>query len=226
MKKIGWSVLLVFVLGGHTAYAQNFFWSLSGFEEGAVNQNLAVDVNDDPTGTVFLYYESNGQDIRQGMALDFSWDNNRVVGFTAAASVEADILFDTGTELVDIGRDRWGDAFGPANEVTSDNVMGFLAKNVVGSDGILDSNRPGVLVGGNDFVDSMFDTTANAFFIGSFDYEQLGNGVASLQIDGLVVHQGEELGAPFLDVTFSSVPEPNSLAIVLLGLPFLYRRKR
>ena len=58
---------------------------------------------------------------RHGFTLDFSWDVNGVVGFTAAETFEADILFGTGPVI----GSRYGDFSGPAGAVTSDNVDGI-----------------------------------------------------------------------------------------------------
>ena len=173
-----------------SAHGQNFFWSLDGFGEGAANEDLVIDGFSNPAGTIFLYYEASGQNITEGIDFDFSWlpsfGSSNVAEFTAADTFEADILLN-GT--IDLG-DRWGDAFGPASVVNSNEVLGFTTVNVVGGTGIQVENRPGVLDGnGLDFVDSLFDETANAFLVGSINYETNENiGASELLVSGIAVN--------------------------------------
>ena len=193
MRKLIGAVLLVCLLSGEFLFAQNFFWSLNGFEDGAVNQSLTINTNTNAAGKVFLYYADNGQDISDGIQLDFSWDRNGVVGFTAAETFEADLSL--GIACVS---DRWVDHFGAASEINSEFVNNFLAVNVVGGSGILTTNIPGVVdSNGLDFIDLLYDTTAEAFLVGSIDFESLGVGTAALQVDGLVVDDGVALDVPF-----------------------------
>ena len=202
------------------ASAQNFFWSLQGFEQGAVNSDLTVNTNANPAGTVFLYYFDNGQSITEGFHFDFFWDNDGVVAFTAAETFEADILLDIGTDLVDLD-DRWGDFSGPASDVTPNFVEGFLTVNVVGGTGIQPTNVPGVLDSlGLDFVDSLYDTTASAFLVGSIDYKTVSDGKTSLQRSG-----GYYVYASFNDLIFTGVPEPTSTFCLIITALLAVRRK-
>ena len=208
------------------ASAQNFFWSTADFETGATPTDNVNPFIDGTTGTVFLYYEAGGSNIIEGIDLDFSWDINGIVGFTAAETFDADILLNGEFDL----DDRWGDFTGPANEVSADAVDGFLTVNTINGSGILQQNIPGVLNGaGIDFVDTLFDTTANAFLVGSFDYEFLnfdvGN-LATLQVEGLVVNEGVDINGQFTNITFGVVPEPTSTGILALGLASLFVRRR
>ena len=185
-------VLSLFLLSSATA--QNFFWSFDAFGEGALNDDLVVNADKDPTETVNLYYHSNNQNIRQGFILDFLWDVNGVVGFTAAETFDAEvgIVTDSG-DFVALSN-RYGDGYGPAGSVTSDRVESFVGINVLNGDGILQENIPGVIGdAGLDLIDTLYDTTAEAFFIGTVDYEFLGIGVANIQFDGVVVDSGFDL---------------------------------
>lgn len=212
------------VLNCQIATGQNFFWSDLGLGDGAINDDATIETSVGATGTAYLYYESNGQDISDGLDLDFSWDVNDVIAFTAAETFEADII--AGDPAID---DRWGDAFGPAADVSPNDVTGFFAVNVVNGTGILESNIPGVLSGnyGIDFIDILFDQSAGAFLVGSVDYEALTAGITTLQVDGLVVNNGVNIGVPFSNLTFISVPEPTSAFLFsLLGVLSVAIRRR
>lgn len=205
--------------------AQNFFWSTLPFEAGAVSPQAVVNpLLDGPTGTVFLYYEAGGSNITEGLDLSFSWTVNGVVGFTAAETFDADITFGTNGPVL---FDRWGDFSGPANVVNFNEVTGFLTINLTSGTGIQQANIPGNLdQNGIDFVDTLYDTTANAFLIGSIDYEFLGPGIALLQADGLVL-DGVDIGASFASIQFGNLPEPSTAGMLVLGLfGFAAQRRR
>ena len=223
-------VLAIMAMSVSSVSAQNFFWSTLDFGQGAVNGDLTIDAEVGDTGTVFLYYNDNGQSITEGIDLNFGWDVTGVAGFTAAETFEADILLgDNGPDL----DDRWGDAFGPAGDVTQDTVSGFITVNVVNGTGIQVENIPGNLNGqGFDFIDTLYDQSASAFQVGSFSYEALANGTASItdnEISGLVVDGGADIGAAFNSVTVNvgaAIPEPTSAGILACGLFGLVARRR
>lgn len=223
-------VLAIMAMSVSSVSAQNFFWSTLDLGQGAANADLTIDANVGDTGTVYLYYNDNGQNITEGIDLDFGWDVTGVAGFTAAETFEADItLGPMGPDL----NDRWGDQFGPAGNVTQDAVTGFTTINVVSGTGIQVANIPGNLDGsGFDFIDTLYDESASAFQIGSFDYEALADGTASItenEISGLVVDGGADIGASFNSVTVNVgavVPEPTSAGILACGLFGLVARRR
>ena len=223
LRRMTTAIVLLLGLTGSLS-AQNFFWSLQGFGEGAINSDLVVSAPTAPSNTVNLYYDSNGQDIVEGFNLDFSWDNNGVIGFTAAETFDADITFGPAGPVLS---QRWGDFAGPAvGDVTSDFVNGFITVNLVSGTGILESNIPGVLdPNGFDFVDTLYDQSAEAFLIGSFDFEVLSFGEASIIVNGLVVNGGVDLNSPFSGLTFT-VPEPSAATLLVIGLAGLTRRRR
>lgn len=216
-------VLAIVTMSASSVFAQNFFWSTVGFENGAVNGNFVINTNFAPaTGDVYLYYSPNGQNITVGFDLDFSWTDDDVVAFTAAETFEADITL--GVDGPDLN-DRWGAQFGPAGEVTPNAVSTFAAINIVDGTGIQVGNIPGVLENGIDFVDTLYDTTAEAFLIGSISYEILDPGITSLRVSGLVVDNAD-IGASFSSLEFFA-PEPSSAGILALGLVgFVARRRR
>ena len=215
-----------------SATAQNFFWSFDGFGEGALNDDLVVNADENPTGTVNLYYHSNNQNITEGFILDFLWDVNGVVGFTAAETFDAEVGLVTDSGDFVALSNRYGDGFGPAGSVTSDRVEFFVGINVVNGTGISEVNIPGVIDGnGLDFIDTLYDTSAEAFFIGTIDYEFLGAGVANIQFDGVAVDGGSDLlstGAVSTNgLTFvSGVPEPAAASLLSLGLTVILTSRR
>lgn len=198
-----------------TISAQNFFWSDVGFEQGAINNDLVINANSNPSGTVYLYYNSNGADVRDAVDVNLSWGEDGIIGFTAAETFEADITFGIDGPLIN---QRWGDFAGTDPDLTS-NFATLLAVNVVSGQGIRDANIPGVVDdNGIDFVDTLYDTSAGAFLVGSFDFEVLSFGGTDLLVDAVISDGVAGLQPRFSELHFSIVPEPSATILVLLGL--------
>ncbi len=211
-------VLAVVAMSVSSVSAQNFFWSTAGFGEGAVNGDFEATVQQGATGTTHLYYAPNGQNVTEGLDLDFSWDNSGVMSFTAAETLDFDLSF-MGAPL----GVRWGDFAGPAESVTADAVTGFLTVNVVAGEGMQIANIPP----GMPLIDEGYDESAGAFWVGTFDWSADGQGTASIVIDNaLVVDGGQDIGATFNSFTVNVVPEPAAASVLALGLVGLVARRR
>lgn len=211
--------------------AQNFFWSQSGFEEGAINGDLIVDQFANPSGTVFLYYQPEGQGITEGIDFDFSISPLSSVEFTAAETFEAEILLGLGGPQLD---NRWGDGFRPAFDVAASDITGFAAFNVVNGTGIQPENIPGELTpNGLDFVDTLYDVSANAFLVGSFDYQtRAGNfpsvGLNDVFASGFVGDINVTNHSPFARLQFfgATIPEPGTAGLLTIGLAVVCTGRR
>ncbi len=211
-------VLAIVAMSVSSASAQNFFWSTAGFGEGAVEGDNTATLAIGDTATAHLYYSPNGQNITEGLDLDFSWDTSGIAGFTAAETLDFDLTF-MGAGL----GVRWGDFAGPAESVTADAVTGFLTVNVVAGEGIQIENIPP----GMPLIDEGYDESASAFFVGTFDFEANAQGSTSLVIDNaLVVDGGSDIGATFSSFTVNVVPEPSTASVLVCGLVGLVARRR
>ena len=200
------------------ANAQNFFWSQADLDGNVAESDLTIAAEVGDAGTAFLYYSPNGQNIQDGMDVDFSWSSSGAVGFTAATTFD----FNVTIQSQSIGM-RWGDFAGSALAVTQDAVEGFFAKNVVSGQGIVAEYSAN---GGGPFLDE--GSVGDFFQIGSIEWEALSSGSANLVIDNALVSDGIDIGATFSNLTISvGVPEPVTSGILVLSIVgCLIRRKR
>lgn len=205
--------------------AQNFFWSTSDLGGTVVEQDLVIDAMAGDTGRAFLYYNPNGQDVREGIDLDFSWDTSGVAAFTAAETLEYDVTIMGNPFGV-----RWGDFVGPAETVSADAVTGFLTVNVVAGSGILTDQSEAAA---GLFLDT--GSQGDFFQLGHFDWSATADGTANLQLDNaLVVDGGADIGETFSGLTINVggggggpvVPEPTTASILGIGLIGLVARRR
>ena len=117
------------MLGISQASAQNFFWSEFDLGQGGVVEgDLNIDAEIGDTGTAYLWYSPNGQDVFEGLDLDFSWETSGTVAFNSATTFDYDIVLRDSPEVV-LGQ-RWSDFTGDAELVEENTVEGFLAINV------------------------------------------------------------------------------------------------
>ena len=83
------SLVLAISAIANLALAQqaDFFWSTQDLNSGAVNQPLLLDLDLGETGSLYLYYTSNGPsdlDINVGAMLDIATSQPGIIRFTGA----------------------------------------------------------------------------------------------------------------------------------------------
>ena len=201
------------------AGGQEFFWSDHSFLGGAVNENFQLVTTPGESGRLYLYYEAFGQDITEGIDLDFSWNRSGVAGFAAAATVDFDIY----VAVVNAGK-RWGDFSGQAQSVQQNEVHGFLAANVIQGYGIQhDFNGVDSI-----FSDAGYDDSNDSFLVGYIDWFAIESGETFLRIDDSVIaNLGQNIDVSFKGLSVRVVPETSSsLVAALLLFCINFRRYR
>ena len=170
---------LVFSAGN--CFAQtDFFLSLNDLNSGATNEELVAELAPGASGSIFVYYTTNGpanSDIDTGAFVDIAASGQEVI-FTDAEVLNFPItLF--GSELAV----RW-EMPQPA-QVSQNSVSGIGALNLFSGEGILESNN------GSTFglIDEGYDAGADAFQYGRIDFEIAPDAVPGTTID-LVLSAG------------------------------------
>ena len=142
-----------------------FFWSATGLGMGSENNSNPVgEFAAGSSGSLYLYYDPMFSEIDNGAFLDIATSDDEVIEFSAAESLEFDIVFG-GVATVGV---RWGDAVGETGEVESNFVDELGALNVFSGSGMLLENT------GPDFVDQGFDFGVNSFLFARVDFEVVG----------------------------------------------------
>ena len=217
-------VLAVVAMSASSVFAQgDFFWSTSALNSGATNSAAEVTGEVGDTGSLYLYYSTANSELDTGAGLDLSFTSNGIVEFTGAQTFDFEVALTDNPDVV-LGA-RWGDAFGPAGEVSGDAVTGLNAFTVVAGDGIINGNN-----GDGTFLDLGFDQGADAFLFAEVTYELVADG--STGIDTVagsigIVHDGATVNPAFGAANFTvGVPEPTSAGLLALGLVGLVARRR
>ena len=171
------SIVLIVLHLVPTSYAQetDFFWSLSDLNGGAQNMPLEMEVETGDTGSLFLYYTSNGPsdlDINIGALLDVAPSRTGVIRFTNAVTFNFPILV---AGQKGFGN-RWTQDSGAAALGASGNV-GTVTDSFINEWGAFTFFGNGMedftAIGG-DFVDAGYDEAAGAFLFGRIDFEVVG----------------------------------------------------
>jgi len=225
------TVLTVFAICVGSAFGQgDFFWSTSDLNSGAANSDPFINLFENTSGSLYLYYSTDNSDIDTGAGLDLSWDVDGVVAFTAAETFDYNVVLSAAPEVV-IGQ-RWGsdvfpngvDEGNPAASVTQNNVTGLNAFEVISGTGILESQN-----GSGPFLDQGYDSGADAFLFARVDWERIGSGTANLITEAGtigIVNGAQTINPTFGGAQFSTIPEPTSASILAIGLVGLMTRRR
>ena len=217
-------VMAIAVMSVSSVSAQgDFFFS---FEQGGANADQAMDFNVGDTGSLWIYWTTNGpsdSDLDVGAFLDITSTTSGVLEFTAAETFDYDILVgDTpiGTRLA-------GEGVGSV-PVAADFIDELAAFTVTG-DGILEAND-----GSGAFLDEGYTASNDGFEWGRIDFNVIGEGtttVSGVGGDGLIVNGVDEIDAVFTTATINvgpgnSIPEPSTAGLLALGLTGLVARRR
>lgn len=194
-------VAATLILSAGNSFAQtDFFLSLDGLNSGAANEDLAADLAPGATGSLFVYYTTNGpadSDIDTGAFVDIAASNGDIT-FTGAEALNFPItLF--GSELAI----RWET---PATaQVAQSSVSGLGALNLFIGEGMLESNN-----GLSGLLDEGYDAGADAFLFGRIDFEIAPDATPGSTIDLVmsagfagIVHDGAFVPATFSGGTIS-----------------------
>ncbi len=181
-----------------TLFAQHdFFLSFSDLNQGAVNESAIGEYGRGSSGSIFIYYSTDGpadSDLDTGAFLDITTSQSGVIRFTGAETFDFDItLF--GSPL----QSRW-DASGTTGTVTDNLVDEMSAFKIFTGVGILEANN-----GSGNLVDQGFDAGSGAFLFGRVDFEVLADpGPDGITVDivasagaGGIVNGGAAFDADF-----------------------------
>ena len=202
----------------------DFFWSLSDLNNGATNSDEVATFNTGESGSLFLYYSTNGpadSNLDVGAFLDIATTNAGVIQFTNAETFDFSIT--TGGQNFN---NRWQYA-GMTGTVTDDFVDELVAFVVASGTGILESNTGPVV------FDEGYDAGSDSFLFGRIDFLVIGEGGSSTEIstvagDGLIVNGSMIVDASFGGATINVVapiPEPSTCVVMTFLLIGLSRRR-
>ena len=149
----------------------DFFLSFQPLNQGAVNSNATGTFSPGETGTLFLYYTTNGpadSNIDTGAFVDLLTSESGTIQFTAAETLDFNISL-----LGNVLGPRWGDAFGATATVTDDLVDELNAFTIFSGLGIDEGNN-----GSAGLLDEGYDLGADAFLFATIDFVVTENPVA------------------------------------------------
>ena len=228
---VGFGILSAAILCSELRAQSDFFWSLADLNSGATNSAVDAQFNQGDTGSLFIYYTTNGpanSDLSTGAFLDIESSNSGVIQFTGAETFDFRITENDTT----IGY-RWTDGLGgggfagPSNNFTDDFIDEFRAFTIAGGPGIQEINT------GPVFIDHGYDADADAFLWGKVDFLVIGEAGSSTELftesgDGYIVNGSQIVDASFGSATITvGIPEPTAvvaLALAILGTAFHRRR--
>ena len=207
MKNLAIAVVFVFSLLGNT-YGQDgppavgdFFFS---FQQNGPNNNQVQGFNPGDTGTLWIYWSTNGpadSDLDVGAFIDVISSTPGIIEFTAAETFDYELLDSSTGQLT--GRSRLLNfGFGPNGNVLPDFIDELVAFTLHGS-GIVEANN-----GSSDFLDAGYSPISDGFEWGRIDFNVIGLGTTTVMGeagDGLIVNGTSIVEAVFTTVTINSV---------------------
>ena len=209
-KRLLCTTAALLIYSGVACGQNDFFLSFDGLNEGATNSDAVESFSPGDSGTLYLYWSTNGpadSNVDTGAFVDLETSLSGVIEFTAAESFDFDVLL-----LGSVLGPRWGDSFGPANAVTLDAVDELGAFTLFSGLGIDEAHN-----GSLGATDQGYDVGADAFLFGKVDFVVNADPTAN-SVD-VIVEQGNggivNAGA-FVDATFGTATI-NIAAGLLLG---------
>ena len=225
-------LVLMTVLSTSISAQTDFFWSTFDLNSGAANSDLKATYEQGDTGSLFLYFSTNGpsdSNLSVGGFLDVATSMNGVIEFTRAETFD----FTINVGGTPIGN-RWLDDMGGGGSAgeTGDVMANFIdewnAFTVTGGQGILESNN-----GQGVFLDEGYDAGADAFLFGVVDFTVVGSMGSSVDLitsvgDGMVVDGGTALDPEFGNATINvtGIPEPTTVGLFAVGFAGVAARRR
>ena len=176
------SFVSVFVLFIATLSVQaqqsDFFWSIQGLNQDAVNAPVSQKVAPGDSVSLYLYFTTNGPseaEIDLGAILDIAVSQEGVINFQNAESFD----FPVSIANTEVGQ-RWGDLcsknVGQIGVVTDSFIRGWGALTP------FDFGMTNSTVLGNVFEDEGYDQGAQAFLFGRIDFDVVGGHDSCVQI--------------------------------------------
>lgn len=193
------AVIAVLISSGVTVAQSDFFLSFQNLNQGASNSNPVESFSPGDSGTLYLYWTTNGpadSDIDTGAFVDLQTTQSGVIQFTSAQTFNFNI-----TLLGSTVGPRW-DVFGGTAAVSDDAVDGLSAFVIFSGLGMKEDHN-----GSTGLVDQGYDSGADAFLFGKIDFVVLADPVAdSVNItmatgSGGIFNSGTAVNATFGSAT-------------------------
>ena len=224
-------LISIFFAGGVAAQGDFFF----SFVEGGANSDQSMDFHVGDTGSLWVYWSTNGpadSDLNVGAFIDVFTSESGVIEFTAAQTFDYDITVngeDVGNRILD--DNGQGGFVGNAESVSADFIDELAAFTVNGGPGILEANN-----GSGVFLDEGYEPLNDGFLWGRIDFNVIGSGLVSVTGaagDGQIVNGDSVIDATFTTAfintgcSYPLCPEPSTACLLGIGLVGIgFRRKR